>query len=243
MNTRRRNRLDRDTAERLLRGRPTGAAAASDALADLLMAAAAPARDHELAGEEEALAAFRVARLTPATQPRRREMIKSGIAKALTLKLALAAAATGGVALAASTGHLPGPLGGAGHATHASSSATANPAAAGSSATHTATPSPSMYGLCHAYTAGVAAAPGKALKNPAFTALISAAGGKDNVAAFCAAVLKAGPGNASAHPTGKASSQAGNASAHPTGKPSTHATGKPSTHPTPTEHPTGPPTT
>src|SRR2546425_473933 len=75
--------------------------------------AAAPARASELAGEQEAVAAFRVARLTPATQLRRPSMIKTGTAKLLTLKIALAAAgalAAGGLALAAGTGHIPSQL-------------------------------------------------------------------------------------------------------------------------------------
>jgi hypothetical protein len=241
MSTRRHNWLDRDTAEQLLRGRPTGPPDASGALADMLMAAAAPARDHELAGEEEALAAFRNARLTPATQPRRREMI----ARALTLKIAVAAAvaSAGSFALAAGTGHLPAQLGGA-STSHTSSAATADPSPTGhASPGHSASPSPSLFGLCHAY-ANVAANPGKALDNPAFTALISAAGGKDKVNAFCAVVLKAGPSHApSSHPTGKPSSHpTGKPSSHPTGKPSSHPTGKPSSLPTPTQHPTGAPT-
>ncbi|MGF7237669.1 MAG: hypothetical protein ACQSGP_22310, partial [Frankia sp.] len=108
-----------------------------------------------------------------------------------------------------------------------------------SSAAPTSTPSPSLLGLCHAYTAGVAGNPGKALDNPAFSALTAAAGGRDRIGAYCATVLTTAPGNgpvtpAAGHPTTN----------HPTGKPTsrpasaplTHPTGKPTTHPT---HPTG----
>ncbi len=54
-----------------------------------------------------------------------------------------------------------------------------------------ATPHPSAVGLCQAYTEGAGTAPGKTLDNPAFTSLIEAAGGKDKVAGYCAAVLAA----------------------------------------------------
>jgi hypothetical protein len=72
-----------------------------------------------------------------------------------------------------------------------------------------------MVGLCTAYQAAVADNPGTALDNPAFTALIAAAGGKDNVAAYCATVLARSSGTPS----------------HPTAAPSTHPSA-PTTHPT-----------
>jgi hypothetical protein len=237
MSKRRRGPFDRDTAEQLLGGLPTSRpAGGSDALADLLAAAAAPARNHELAREHEARGAFRAARLSPVTQPRRRPMIRTSLARVLTLKIAAVAAAAlaaGGVALAAGTGHLPSHLGGANPAAHASPSGTGKP----SSTDHpsaTAMPSAALYGLCRAYTANVGTDPGKALESRAFTALIAAAGGKDNVSSFCAAVLSAGPGHKpSSHPTGKPSShQAGKpSSSHPTGEPSSVRTGKPSSLP------------
>ena len=43
-------------------------------------------------------------------------------------------------------------------------------------------------GLCTAYAAGNKAEHGKAWASPAFTALVTAAGGTDNVATFCATV-------------------------------------------------------
>ncbi len=221
-------RLDAHTGEKLLRGRPAGPLANRDALANLIAAAAAPGRDSELAGEQEAVAAFTVARLAPATQLRRPSMIKTGMAKLLTLKLAVAvgALAAGGVALAAGTGHLPSQPPANAHASSTNASAHSNDARP--AAHPSPSPSPSLRGLCSAYTAGVSASHGKALDNPAFTALITAAGGKDNVAAFCAAKLgsKAGqsphaPANPAhqAHPTGSP--------AHPTGPPTTHPAGKP----------------
>ena len=88
-----------------------------------------------------------------------------------------------------------------------------------------ATPSPSLIGLCTAYLAGAGAEHGNALQNPAFTALITAAGGPDKVDAYCTGLGVTAPGSNHASPT-----------AHPTGEPS---------HPNPTSkppHPTGAPT-
>jgi hypothetical protein len=159
-------------------------------------------------------------------------MIKTAVAKLLTVKVAslvIASTAVGGVALAASSGALPNPLAAA-DADNGSAHAKARPSASHDSA---ANPSPSMVGLCRAYAAGVAENPGKALENPAFGALISAAGGKDQVSSFCAKVLASAPGNAPSANPGK----------HPTGKPSTVG-GRPSTGPTgtpPAANPTAPP--
>ena len=65
MSTNRSRQIDRDMAEQLLGGAPGGRTGGHDALAGLLAAAAAPAADGELPGEQAALAAFRVARPTP----------------------------------------------------------------------------------------------------------------------------------------------------------------------------------
>lgn len=155
-------------------------------------------------------------------------MIKTALAKLLTLKVAAAAitvTGAGGVALAAGTGHLPGSVSGG-------TTPTAHPTPTHTAGTHHtakpsatrdghpgADPSPSLAGLCHAYRAGAGDNPGKALDNPAFTHLITVAGGKDKVAAYCTALLKTHPGK-------------GRASSHPTGAPTTHRTGAPTTHPT-----------
>jgi len=42
-----------------------------------------------------------------------------------------------------------------------------------------------MVGLCKAYAAQVSESPGKALESPAFTALVTEAGGADKVDGFC----------------------------------------------------------
>ncbi len=248
MNTHRPRRIDRKTAERLLRGDRAVPEGGPDPLADLLAAATAPPRADELAGEQAALAAFREAHLVGVHQSRRGSMIKTSIAKLLTVKAAaaaVAATAVGGVALAASTGTLPSPLHHSTSTAHPTARPTGGPAsgepsAAAAGAAH-ASPSPSLVGLCHAYTAGAGHNPGKALDNPAFTALITAAGGKDKVAAYCAKILSDRPGNASAthrpggaptaHPTGAPATHPAGDSGHRSGKPSTHPTGEPATRP------------
>jgi len=250
MSADRRRRLDRNAAEQLLRGGSASGSASQladhYALASLLAFAATPEPDRELAGEAEAVTAFRRAHLSPAPQPRRPSMSAT---KLLVAKAVIAAVGVsgGGVALAAATGHLPANLTGKPAAASSAADATHTPAASGQSASHpAASPSPSLRGLCQAFTAQVSSSPGKALDNPAFTALITAAGGKDSVTAFCTSLLATQPGNApSSHPAGKPSSLPTQANTtHPTGKPTTlptdHPTGKPTT--LPTHHPTGAPT-
>ncbi len=198
MSTYRPRRIDRDDAERMLRGGPVAPQAGSDPLADLLAAVAAPARADELAGEEAAVTAFREARLVPVTQLRREPMIKTALAKLLTVKIAVAAVAAttvGGVAVAATTtGVLPSPgehEASTGITTSASAQATdpsAHVPAAGAVAPA------SLPALCHTYTAAAAEHPdklGKALDDPAFPWLITAAGGRDKVATYCGEILKA----------------------------------------------------
>lgn len=158
------------------------------------------------------------------------------VTKLLAVKAVIAAVGLtgGGVALAAATGHMPSNAGGNPSAASSAAHATASHSAGGQSANHpAASPSPSLRGLCQAYTAHAADNPGKALDNPAFSALISAAGGKANVSGFCATKLAAKPGNApTTHSTGKPSSMPTTANtAHPSGKPTVHASGPPTVHP------------
>ena len=212
--------LSAETAERLLDGHPV-ATRHAQRLAHRLAAASTAGFPGELAGEDAATAAFRAAVGTdPAPSTGRRSMTKSAVvAKLLTLKaaaVALAAVSAGGVALAASTNVLPNPFApdNPGHSTPAP----------GHSNRPDATPSPSLVGLCTAYLAGAGADHGKALESPAFSALITAAGGQDKVDAYCASRGVTAPG-----------------STHTTPAPGEHPTGQPSTHPGPTEHPTGEP--
>jgi hypothetical protein len=224
--------LSAENAERLLGGHPVTAHHAQR-LAQRLAAAAAPGFPGELAGEDAATNAFRAAVGTnPALSPGRRTMTKSAVvAKLLTLKaaaVAVAAVSAGGVALAVSTNVLPNPFtNNPGHSTPAPSHGNGPDA----------TPSPSLIGLCTAYLAGAGSDHGKALESPAFTALITAAGGKDQVDAYCADRGVTAPGSThstsepSEHPTGQLSSHPG-PTEHPTGEPS-HPTGEPTTHPAP----------
>lgn len=231
-----RNLPSRAAADQLLDDAAAGPLTGHDALGSLLSAAAAPASDRELAGEAKAVLAFRSAHLGPAPRPRRSSMSAT---KLLAAKAVLAALGVtgGGVALAAATGHLPANLTGtpaAASSAASSAGASARPSGTADPKSHpSASPSPNLRGLCQAYTAQVGNNPGKALSNPAFTALITAAGGKSGVASFCAKTLAAAPGNApTAHATGKPSSLPTTANtAHPTGAPTTHPTGKPTAHP------------
>ena len=148
-------------------------------------------------------------------------------AKLLAAKAVLAAVGVtgGGVALAAATGHMPSDHSGITTAARSAASVSASPSGTGKAGSHPgATPSPSMRGLCQAYTAHASDNPGKSLDNPAFTALITAAGGKSGVATFCAKTLAAKPGHAPAtHPAGKPTAKPATANTtHPTGKPTGH---------------------
>ena len=110
MNTRHSRRITRKAAEQLLdgaAGRGQGTEAGPDQLVSVLAAAAAPGHDDELAGEQMAVAAFEANHLASVANFRREQMIKSPLAKILTVKVlasVLVVGASGGVALAASTG-------------------------------------------------------------------------------------------------------------------------------------------
>jgi hypothetical protein len=240
-----REHIDPITAERLIRGARGGSPVGSDRLAELLAAATYPPSRGELTGEEAAVTAFRAARLASTPESRRKPMLKTALAKLATAKVAivLAAVGGGGVALAAGSGHLPGattdhhasdrPTGSASGSAHASgghgspsaaahsSAAAAESAAADRSATPNGSPSPNLRGLCTAFNAGVGDNPGKALDDPAFTVLITTAGGKDKVADFCTGLLATRAGTVSAHPGashGAPSTHPGEAlSSHPSG--------------------------
>jgi hypothetical protein len=244
------HRLDRATAERLLSGDPAAASPGQESLANLLAAATAPGRHRELAGEQAAMAAFRVAHRAPPTQQRSRSMLKTALAKILTAKAAAVVAATtiGGVAVAAGTGHLPSQHG-QGASSQSSSSQEAETSETGPGASKAASakasphaaaaPSPSMVGLCRAY-AHVVASHGKALDNPAFTALVTAAHGKANVSGMCTTLLaqqKAEHADPAGSPA-QASSGHPNAGQHPGGAPAEHPAGAPTVHATPTATPT-----
>jgi hypothetical protein len=120
-------------------------------------------------------------------------MVRTGLLKLLTYKAATVAVVvigTGGVALAASTGALPNPLNDH-HPIPSASASTPQPDGRAEASRHpgNADPSPSLVGLCHAYLAGAGSDRGKALESPAFQALVTAAGSKDQVDGFCTGLL------------------------------------------------------
>jgi hypothetical protein len=180
-------------------------------------------------------------------------MIKTAVMKLLTVKAAavIALTAAGGVAVAATTGTLPTTLTGSEqHASglsaagsHQTGKPSARPSASDKDKHHdgdqdgkgpadaNGSPSPSLVGLCHAVSAGNKDEHGKALENPAFTALITAAGGKDKVDLFCATLLASASSSAEPkeHPSHPTDSPSEEPSDHRTGPPADHRTGKPST--------------
>ncbi len=173
MNTRHSSKITRTAAELLLDGAGSDHARSGDDLdhlARVLAAAAAPARDDELAGERMAVAAFEAALLAPHAPSQPQKEQKTMLAKILTAKFLLtsvAAFATGGVALAASTGALTTstPKVGASASVSASASAPAAAPAHGSnpianpSASASATPKPVPSGLPTGTGAAVVPAP------------------------------------------------------------------------------------
>ncbi|MFJ6194520.1 hypothetical protein [Micromonospora sp. NPDC092111] len=213
MNVRRPDRSDRPESERLLDTAAAGTPLAAAPLARLLAAAAAPARPGELAGEQEAVAAFRAARATRADAPvvptRRRRGLTAGM---VAWVAGLAATATAGVAFAAVTlDHpaeperppSPAPTSveptpqRSPRATHLTPSGKPGPGP--SSAAVPATPggprkpagAGRLAGHCRAYLAKSPGQRAKALTRPGFADLVAAVGGADRVEAFCRGLLAA----------------------------------------------------
>ena len=196
----RNRRISARAAESLLSG--AHADSSHPRLAATLRAAAGPTRPGELAGRQAAAAAFHRALQHPSA-PRRRSLIRSATLR-LTVRAAAVAAVvlgTGGVALAA-TGAIPSPLNNHHPVPSASTDTSHRGVLQASTHPGNADPSPSLVGLCRALTAGAGSDHGKALENPAFQALITAAGGKDGVDAFCTKLLAdSGPDHGAANPT------------------------------------------
>ncbi|WP_431729350.1 hypothetical protein [Verrucosispora sp. TAA-831] len=220
--------VSRAESDRLL---DTAAAPSSagtgDPLAGLLRAAAAPPRDHELTGEQAALAAFRAARRgdapVPSARPRRRRLTAGAVAWIA----AVAATATAGAALAAvnldrpapppvppatsapaetSAPATPTPSETRPDATADPTGSTSTSASPSPTSSPTGSPSPSETGTPEASTYGGPLDPGhtghcrsylskserqreKAMDSPGFAELRDAAGGAENVAAYCRALL------------------------------------------------------
>lgn len=167
-------------------------------LAVVLRAAAGPAHPSELAGEAEAVAAFRAA--VAGTAPVQSSKLRSALARVLTVKavIVLAVAGSAGV-VAATTGLLPeswaSPEPPAEHSTTAPTSAPASapteraadpdtPGLRTTPPTPTTQEEPSIARLCLEYLDR--GRPGNTLKDPSFRPLIAAAGSKGKVADYCA---------------------------------------------------------
>jgi len=231
----------------LLSGAPLPPEAPADSrlLGDLMSALTAPAAAEELAGFAGARAAY-TARRAPGfhgTSLRwRPPMLDRLPSSKIAAALATGVLSLGGLSAAAYAGALPDSAQDVAHhmigapATHPGKGGSLSPEEAGAPTSTPVGPDATgvaAFGLCTAY----AHANGHAAeRSVAFANLATAAGGADQIAAYCATI---------AHP-GSSASQTGAPSAAPSfalGAPSTlpgHATGRPSTLPA---HPTGKPST
>jgi hypothetical protein len=213
-------RIDRREAERLLSGGPVHPDRTG--LTELLDLVAAPARPDELAGRQEAVAAFlRIRHQTPAAPARHgRRRLVSTLSRAAAVKLiaGLVVVLAGGTALAAGTGHLPSVIQHGAHellspfgvpvpdATSASPSATRHGAGTPSSPPRpgpgaVASPTdPVAVSLCQTW-AEQRRKNGKIPNTPEMRVLADAAGGEDKIPTYCAPVLDQTQANSSPIPT------------------------------------------
>jgi hypothetical protein len=218
---------DQDILEQLLDGRfdPASAPPGYAGLARLLAAAAAPAAPQELAAEQRVMATYAaVLRSHPPTLSPRRTPVPSKMFTVKAAAAALVAVLSIGAIAAAATGLLPD------QASPAAEKATATTAAdaaahglgqataanlagteqAGStegqgreSAVGPDASGAARAGLCRAWQAGQGADHGRRMDAVAFRALVDAAGGADQVAAYCAEVTAGA--SADAHSQGQGS--------------------------------------
>jgi hypothetical protein len=154
----------------------------------VLRAAAAPARPGELDGEETAVAAFRsAASVRPAS-------LKVRVAKLLTVKavaVATAVLSVGGVAVAATTGALPGPLNlsnGPASADQPAPNRLAPSARPGRPASSPA----ALVARCHDFLGRNPADRRHALESGDFRELIAGAGAKERVEDYCGQLIRTG---------------------------------------------------
>jgi hypothetical protein len=208
-----RSPMDRTTAERLLRG-DRAALGPAHPLTELLDQAKAPAWSDELAGEAAALAAFRAAAQAPGPgSPRRRSLLP----RLLTVAAFAATAAVGGVALAASTGALPGPATGPAKPSHSASRPPRPSPSAPPTPTPTAGPQagPTVTDLCREWAGKDRDHRRRALDDERFSELVRRAGRRDRVDRFCAL-----PGS-STRPSTRPSAWPSSRSSWPSSRPST----------------------
>jgi hypothetical protein len=211
--------VERDAVESLLNG-DVRQPIEREVLLRLLSAATAPARPHELAGEDAAVLAFRQPTTTPLRRPGRRALLT----KLLTVKVAAAFAVTalGGATVAAATGALPripgtagfdarpttpAPPAGSPHKPIGKGTGAGGPAApATSPSASTAT---SLTDLCRVFVTDVESKPPKDkektkqqdLKDPIFAPLVTAAGGVGKAMPYCVRLLQT-PGVGDTAPPG-----------------------------------------
>jgi hypothetical protein len=183
-----------DPAEQLLAGRLDAADAPSGyaALARVLAAAAAPAEPEELAGEAEIIARFTdAARSHPPTPIPRRASMPGKLRVRLAATVIAVLLSIGGVA-AAATGLRATLAGHAGQQAPPTTRAGSNGQGRGGAAATIrdgAGLGQAAKGLCQAWESGQGASHGKREDSTAFRALAAAAGGADQVAAWCQATV------------------------------------------------------
>jgi hypothetical protein len=240
--------------DRLLGGELPGAPISPeiDALGSLLAAAAAPPAAHELANEAAAVTGFAREQNTdrPDTAARRPSMLATLLSTKLAAAAAAGAVTFGGVAAAAYAGALPDPIQDFAHqtvgapspdrgGTPESSNANehANPGSAGQPVGPDAT-GPAKYGLCTAFAAEKAANHQVDTNSVAFQAVAKAAGGAQNIDAYCADATPPGTGSGQTQPPAGPD----DTDDHPTGPPTEAPSGTPPTPDHPSGQPTSPPT-
>jgi hypothetical protein len=211
-------RPDARAVDALLAGpcQPEEAPAELRAVAEVFAALRAPADQREVARWDQALSTYRGLAGLPEAPSRSRRRRPRLSAAPLSTKLAaaagvaVAAVLAGGVA-AAYTGNLPVTLQRVAHdAIAAPGVRETRPAPTPNGSVHPVGPAvtgSAAYGLCRAYQQ--AEEHGNAGKSVAFRNLVSAAGGADRVAAYCAAVQHPGPASPSASPPGRRVGQSG----------------------------------
>ncbi|MBN1174234.1 MAG: hypothetical protein JXA67_18835 [Micromonosporaceae bacterium] len=239
------DRLDAATAESLLSRRPV---TDHDRLARLLAAVAAPAGEDELRRQVATRVAFLHARQHPLpTWKRRLSMIKTTLAKLMTMKIAalgLAVGGVGGVAVAATTGNLPDPIQ---RHVPGSTAQFATGSAGPSMTPERSAPPYSLLDACRRYQERDRTQRHTALRNEAeFSELVAHLGGPDQerADAFCTDLRRAWPSatpggqtpNTPASPQPSPQRSGGNGPAgapgSTAGQPSNHAsTGTPSNQP------------
>lgn len=240
--------LNPDDLDQLLDGH----SASTDVLTRLITAARTTGAPADRSGLIDALAAFAApSSLSAIVAAPHRSLLKAAVAKIGRAKLLLLSgavvAATGGIAVAASTGSLPNPLPGTAHTTQPTDGLTQAGTNLPSGPSHSQpttgdititlstpspsesreSPSPSLAGLCRSWLARPHVN-GKADSSAAFTVLVTTAGGQDSVDAYCTTLLGAAPtqpsttkskGNSN-HSTSEDTDNA-NSAKHTTGKPTT----------------------